>query len=89
MNKAFIFVLVAFAAVASAQNPPVAHRAQRQCRVDKEAYVSLAKGYERILRGQYTTKGEKFKISIHFSSLFGQSFQSMRNALRVLESLAL
>ena len=66
MNKAFIFVLVAFAAVASAQNPPVAHRAQPQCRVDKEAYVSLAKGYERILRGQYTTKGEKFKISIHF-----------------------
>merc|ERR1711963_49382 len=56
MNKAFIFVLVAFAAVASAQNPPVAHRAQPQCKVDKEAYVSLAKGYERIQRGQYTTK---------------------------------
>ena len=70
MNKAFIFVLVAFAAVASAQNPPVAHRAQPQCRVDKEAYVSLAKGYERILRGQYTTKGKSFVIFIGFDFRF-------------------
>ena len=57
MNKVFVFVLIAFAAVASAQNPPQL-RAQPQCRVDKEAYVSLAKAYERILRGQYTTKGK-------------------------------
>ena len=52
MNKVFVFVLIAFAAVASAQNPP-----QPQCRVDKEAVVSLAQAYERILRGQYTSKG--------------------------------
>lgn len=51
MNKVFVFVLIAFAAVASAQNPP-----QPQCRVDKEAVVSLAQAYERILRGQYTSK---------------------------------
>merc|ERR1712018_187397 len=56
MNKVFIFVLIAFAALASAQNPPVGHRAQPQCKVDKQAYVSLAQAYERILRGQYTTK---------------------------------
>ena len=60
MNKVFVFVLIAFAAVASAQNPP-----QPQCRVDKEAVVSLAQAYERILRGQYTSKGNFKKLLLY------------------------
>ena len=45
MNKVFILVLVAFAAIATAQNPP-------QCSFEKETAVSLARAYQRLARGE-------------------------------------